>query len=56
MGLADLVIAVLILAGAAWLLYRSLFKKKGCGGCASAGSCTTRHDPPSKTLVKLGAR
>jgi hypothetical protein len=40
MGPGDLVIAALILAGAAWLLYRSLWKRGGaCGGCSSAGAC-----------------
>jgi hypothetical protein len=34
MGPGDLVTAALILAGACWLLYRSLFKRKGaCHGC-----------------------
>lgn len=39
MGVFDFILIVLILAGAFWLLYRSLWKKKGgchgseCGGC-----------------------
>ncbi len=41
MGVNDVVWMVLILAGAGWLLYRSLWKKKGqCHGC-SGGSCGT---------------
>jgi hypothetical protein len=39
MGTADIVIAGLILIAAAYLLYRSLWKKKGhCQGCES-GCC-----------------
>lgn len=39
MGASDMIIAAFILAGAAYLLYRSLWKKKGhCCGCDS-GSC-----------------
>jgi len=39
MGTADIIIAGLILAAAAYLLYRSVWKKKGhCSGCDS-GSC-----------------
>ena len=56
MGLADAVIAVLVLAGAAALLYRSLFKGKGsCQGCSSAGACGA---PPrgAAPLVRLGAQ
>jgi hypothetical protein len=55
-GLADAVIAALVLAGAAALLYRSLFKGKGsCHGCASAGACgaPARAATP---LVRLGGR
>jgi hypothetical protein len=50
MGPGDLVTAALILAGACWLLYRSLFKRKGaCHGCDS-GACR----PPAGGLVRLG--
>jgi hypothetical protein len=55
-GLADAVIAALVLAGAAALLYRSLFKGKGsCHGCSSAGACGA---PPraAAPLVRLGAQ
>lgn len=39
MGPVDMVIAGIILAGAIYMLYRSLWKKKGhCHGCTS-GSC-----------------
>lgn len=39
MGIADIIIAAVILAGAAYLLYRSVWKKKGhCCGCDS-GCC-----------------
>jgi hypothetical protein len=51
-GPGDLVTAALILAGAAWLLYRSFARTKGgCHGCAGAG-CR----PPSRDegLVRLG--
>ncbi|HXE98234.1 MAG TPA: FeoB-associated Cys-rich membrane protein [Dongiaceae bacterium] len=39
MGISDMFIAAVILGGAFWLLYHSLWKKKGhCqGGCS--GSC-----------------
>lgn len=43
MGLFDIILMILILGGAFWLLYRSLWKKKGhCQGCDS-GSCNTRR-------------
>ena len=39
MGINDVVWMVVILGGASWLLYRSLWKKKGtCHGCSS-GCC-----------------
>lgn len=38
MGISDIIIAIVILAGAAWLLYHSLWKKKGhCQGCGDGG-------------------
>lgn len=41
MGVSDMIIAAVIVAGALWLLYHSLWKKKGhCHGC-SGGSCGT---------------
>ncbi|GCF86874.1 FeoB-associated Cys-rich membrane protein [Geobacter sp. SVR] len=41
MGTMDMIIAGVILAGAFWLLYHSIWKKKGhCpGGCGSGGCC-----------------
>lgn len=39
MGVSDMIIAAVIVAGAFWILYRSLWKKKGhCHGCSS-GCC-----------------
>jgi hypothetical protein len=54
MGAADLVIAALVLAGALYLLYRSLLRRGGgCPGC-DGGACGR---PPATTpLVRLGAR
>jgi hypothetical protein len=46
MGASDIIVASVILAGAAYLLYRSLWKKKGhCAGC-SGGGCTSRDTVP----------
>jgi hypothetical protein len=55
MSFADFVTASLILAGAAYLLYRSIWKKKGhCHGC-EAGTC--RSEPrETRELVRLGDR
>ena len=41
MGISDMIIAAVILAGACYLLYTSLWKNKGsCGGCScSGGGC-----------------
>ena len=41
MGISDMVIAVAILAAASYLLYISLWKKKGncCGSGCSGGGC-----------------
>ena len=42
MGISDIIIAVIILAGAVYLLYHSLWKNKGhCQGCDS-GSCDSK--------------
>ncbi len=42
MGASDIIVASVILGGATYLLYRSLWKKKGhCHGCASGG-CAAR--------------
>lgn len=38
MGATDILLAGLIIGGALYLLYRSLWKKKGhCSGCDSGG-------------------
>jgi hypothetical protein len=40
MGIADIVLIVPIVGGAVYLLYRSLWKKKGyCAGCDSSRKC-----------------
>ena len=40
MGFVDIVLIVLIVGGAVYLLYRSLWKKKGyCAGCDTSGKC-----------------
>ena len=40
MGIVDFVLIGLIVGGAFYLLYRSLWKKKGyCHGCDSSGKC-----------------
>jgi hypothetical protein len=40
MGIADMIIAAAILAVAGYLLYYSLWKKKGCcSGSGCGGSC-----------------
>lgn len=42
MGVNDVVWMVVILSGAAWLLYHSLWKKRGhCHGC-SGGCCDSK--------------
>lgn len=43
MGIVDLIIAGLIIGSACYLLYRSLWKKKGsCHGCES-GCCDKKY-------------
>ena len=40
MGIVDIVLIVLIVGGAVYLLYRSLWKKKGYfPGCDPSGKC-----------------
>jgi hypothetical protein len=41
MGFSDIIIAAVILAGACYLLYISLWKNKGncCGSGCSGGNC-----------------
>jgi hypothetical protein len=52
---ADFAIASVVLAGALWLLYRSVVRGQGaCHGC-SAGACGKRPDRPPE-LVRLGSR
>jgi hypothetical protein len=42
MGVSDVVTAAVILGAAAYLLYRSVWKKKGhCSGC-DGGGCAKR--------------
>ena len=42
MGAFDIILVTLILGGAFWLLYHSLWKKKGhCQGCDS-GTCSKK--------------
>jgi hypothetical protein len=53
MSLADLVIAAVVLSGATYLLYRSLWKGQGsCHGCTSGG-CRPRPRDQAE-LVRLG--
>jgi len=57
MGAADAVIAVLVLAGACWILYRSLWKRGGCAGCSGGGCCSRERSAQQsqpQALVKLG--
>lgn len=44
MGLSDIILMILIVGGAVWLLYRSLWKKKGCCGDSGCGGCSGRKD------------
>lgn len=40
MGFSDIIIAAVILAGAVYLLYHSVWKRKGhCQGCGDGGGC-----------------
>jgi len=40
MGFVDIALIVLIVTGAIYLLYRSIWKKRGyCSGCSSSGKC-----------------
>ncbi len=44
MGFTDIGLMVLIASGAIYILYRSIFKKKGhCGGCCSDTCDTTEQ-------------
>ena len=54
-SLADLVIAALVLAAAAYLLYRSFWRKGGaCHGCAGGGCRPRARAPEEVALVRLG--
>ena len=40
MSMTDMAWMAMVLAGTGWLLYRSLWKKKGqCHGCGGGGCC-----------------
>lgn len=39
MGVADVVIAAVIVTGALYILYSTLWKKKGCCGCEGGDCC-----------------
>lgn len=39
MELFDITLMTMIIGGAVWLLYHSLWKKKGCCGDGCGGSC-----------------
>lgn len=53
MAATDIGIAVAVLAAAAWLLYRSLWKAGGhCHGC-SGGACRPRQRDAAE-LVRIG--
>ncbi len=52
MGVADVVIAAVVLAAAGWLLWRSIRKGGSCHGCA--GGCG--RPPPRDELVRLRRR
>jgi len=48
MGFVDISLMVLIIGGAIYLLYRSIWKKKGhCSGC-EAGTCDMKKNVNSK--------
>lgn len=39
MGIVDMVLMAVILGGTFWLLYRSLWKKKGCSSGSNCNGC-----------------
>ncbi len=53
MGVADFVIAAVVLASATWLLYRSLRRAGSCHGCSS-GACGRPPEQVASGLVRLG--
>jgi hypothetical protein len=52
-GVADLVIAAVVLAAASWLLYRSVRRAGNCHGCSS-GACGRPPEQGGSGLVRLG--
>jgi hypothetical protein len=59
MGIVDFVLIGLIVTGAVYLLYRSIWKKGGyCHGCSSSGKCgqDPRGEPPTERGFPNGPR
>ena len=59
MGFADIALMVLIAAGAVYLLYRSIWKKKGyCHGCSSSDKCeqVPRGSDPKSAVTPISKR
>ncbi len=55
MGVVDIVLMVVILAAAEYLLYRSLWKKKGhCAGCDTCECPTGAKPPVQKISIQKG--
>lgn len=55
MGLFDRILIAVIIGGAVWLLYHSLWKKKGCCGSDGCGGSCNGYDsqlPASKHHLK----
>ncbi len=52
MGVADFVIAAVVLAAASWLLYRSMRRAGNCHGCS--GACGRPPEQGASGLVRLG--
>lgn len=54
MGFVDVALMILIVGGALYLLYRSIWKKGGyCHGCSSSGSCG--QEPRGSHSKKVGS-
>lgn len=52
MGFVDIALMVVIIAGAVYLLYRSVWKKKGhCSGCDSAGICKGKDKSKERRII-----
>ena len=43
MGIFDIVLMIVILGGAFWLLYHSIWKKKGCCQGCDSGKCSGKE-------------